>query len=100
MGGVSVELLDSVAHRRRMMDYLKPEDLNTDACVELAGAILAEAGAEYIHAVRAVRATPTNKDAAAHLKACKAFYRSDYFTALSMGALDGDAVMQKLAESA
>ena len=92
--------LDTVAGRRRMVDYLKPEDLNTDACVDLASTILAEAGAEYIHAVRAVRANPTNKDAAAHLRACKAFYRSDYFAALSMGAVDGEAVMQKLAERA
>ena len=97
---MSVELLDSVARRRRMMDYLKPEDLNTDACVELASVILAEAGAEFIHAVRAVRANPTNKDAAAHLRACKAFYRSDYVTALSMGAVYGEAVMQKLAARA
>ena len=95
-----LEHLDTVAGRRRMADYLKPEDLNTDACLELASVILSEAGAEYIHAVRAVRANPTNKDAAAHLRACKAFYRSDYFTALSMGAADGEAVMQKLAEKA
>lgn len=95
-----LEHLDTVAAQRRMADYLKPEDLNTDACVELAGVILAEAGAEYIHAVRAVRANPTNKDAADHLRACKAFYRSDYFVALSMGAVDGEAVMQKLAEKA
>ena len=92
--------LDTVAGRRRMADYRKPEDLNTDACVELAGMILAEAGAEYIHAVRAVRANPTNKDAAAHLRACKAFYRSNYFAALSMGAVDGEAVMRKLAARA
>lgn len=95
-----LEHLDTVAGRRRMADYLKPKDLNTDACVELAGMILAEAGAEYIHAVRAVRANPTNRDAAAHLRACKAFYRSDYFAALSMGAVDGEAVMQKLAARA
>ena len=86
--------------RPRMKDTMKPEALSTDACVELAGVILSEAGAEYIHAVRAVRANPTNKDAAAHLRACKAFYRSDYFAALSMGAVDGEAVMQKLAEKA
>ena len=95
-----LEHLDTVAGRRRMVDYLKPEDLNTEACVDLASVILSEAGAEYIHAVRAVRANPTNKDAAAHLRACKAFYRSDYFAALSMGAVDGEAVMQKLAEKA
>lgn len=92
--------LDTAAGRRRMADYMKPEDLNTDACMELASVILSEAGAEYIHAVRAVRANPTNKDAADHLRACKAFYRSDYFTALSMGAVDGEAVMLKLAEKA
>ena len=93
---MSVEDIDYAAGVR-MAEYLKPEDLNTDACVELAGVILSEAGAEYIHAVRAVRTNPTNKDAAAHLRACKAFYRSNYFTALSMGAADGEAVMQKLA---
>ena len=92
--------LDTVAGRRRMADYLKPEDLNTEACLELASLILSEAGAEYIHAVRAVRANPTNKDAAAHLRACKALYRSDYFATLSMGAVDGEVVMQKLAAKA
>ena len=86
--------------RPRMKDTMKPEDLNTDACVELSGVILSEAGAEYIHAVRAARDNPTNREAAAHLKACKAFYRSDYFTALSMGAVDGETVMQKLAARA
>jgi hypothetical protein len=96
---MSVEDIDYAAGVR-MAEYLKPEDLNTDACVELAGVILAEAGAEYIHAVRAVRANPTNKDAAAHLRACKAFYRSDYFAALSMGAVDGETVRQKLAARA
>ena len=95
-----LEHLDTVAGRRRMADYLKPEDLNTEACLELASVILSEAGAEYIHAVRAVRANPTNKDAAAHLRACKAFYRSDYVAALSMGAVDGETVMQKLAARA
>lgn len=95
-----LEHLDTVAGQRRMNDYLKPEDLNTEACLELASVILSEAGAEYIHAVRAVRANPTNKDAAAHLRACKTFYRSDYFTALSMGAVDGETVMQKLAAQA
>ena len=99
MGCVSVEDIDYAAGVR-MAEYLKPEDLNTDACLELASVILAEAGAEYIHAVRAVRANPMNKDAAAHLRACKAFYRGNYFTTLSMGAVDGEAVMQKLAEKA
>ena len=96
---MSIEDIDYAAGVR-MAEYLKPEALNTDACLELASVILAEAGAEYIHAVRAVRANQTNKDAAAHLRARKAFYRSDYFTALSMGAVDGEAVMQKLAARA
>ena len=96
---MSVEDIDYAAGVR-MAEYLKPEALDTEACVELAGVILAEAGAEYIHAVRAVRDNPTNKEAAAHLRACKAFYRSDFFAALSMGAVDGEAVMQKLAAKA
>ena len=96
---MSVEDIDYAAGVR-MAEYLKPEDLDTEACITLAQTILSEAGAALMHAVRAVRDNPTNKEAAAHLRACKAFYRSDFFAALSMGAVDGEAVMQKLAAKA
>ena len=96
---MSVEDIDYAAGVR-MAEYLKPEDLDTEDCITLAQTILSEAGAALMHAVRAVRDNPTSRDAAAHLRACKAFYRSDFFAALSMGAVDGEAVMQKLAAKA
>ena len=80
----------------RMKDYLKPEDLNTEACVTLAAVVLKDAADAYVHARRAVRMDPGNKDAIAHLRECRAFYKSDYFIALSCGSADGEAVMEQL----
>ena len=80
----------------RMKDYLKPEDLNTDAVVTLAAEVLRAAADEYIHVVRHVREDPCNQYAVDHLRALQRFYRSDWFRALSMGTVDGEIVMKEL----
>lgn len=86
---------DGFTHRR-MKDYMKPEDLNTDGVVMLASAVLAEAAAAYVHAKAATLRHPNDKDAQEHLKTCVLFYRSDWYKALSGGLVDGDAVMLEL----
>lgn len=84
---------------RRMIDYLKPEDLDTDGCIALAQKILSEAGAALMHAVRRYNDCPSAENLA-HLKTCQAFYRSDTFTALSCGIADGETVIRQLTKQA
>lgn len=79
----------------RMRDYLKPEDLNTDACVKLAGQVLKDAAADLITATRQYAQKP-DKENRAHLKLCLAFYSSDWFTSLSCVLADGPAVAREL----
>lgn len=50
----------------RMKDYMKPEDLNTDGCVELAAFVLREASEAYLEAARALKRHPDSKDSQAH----------------------------------
>ena len=80
----------------RMAEYLKPEDLNTDACVALASQILQDAAKDYIHARRALDHAPGHGPAVDHYRRCRRFYLSDWFTALSGGLADGEAVMREL----
>lgn len=83
----------------RMKDYLKAEDLNTDACVTLATEILREAAQEL--AATAVRAaTHPDKDTIAHLAQLRKFYASDWFAALSCGLVDGPAVAREIERDA
>lgn len=84
---------------RRMIDYLKPEDLDTEACITLAQTILSEAGAALMHAVRRYNEWPSPENRA-HLATCRAFYRSDLFTALSCGVADGETVIRQLTKQA
>ena len=79
----------------RMRDHLTADDLDTDACVTLAGVILEEAADSYMRARRRYTSNPTEANRA-HLKNQEDFYRSDYFKALSCGLADGDAVMRDL----
>lgn len=84
----------------RMKTYMKPEDLNTEGCLTLAEAVLQGAAEDYIHARRAAVAHPNDRDAQEHFKTCHAFYRSDWFAALSGGVVDGETVMRRLNKEA
>lgn len=84
----------------RMKTYMKAADMNTEGCLELAETILEEAAQEYLHARRAVVAHPNSKDAQEHFKTCQAFYRSDWFAALSGGVIDAETVMRRLNKEA
>ena len=78
--------------RPRMKDYLKAEDLDTDTCVALAAEILK--GAAYDLTIAAQRAAHCpDKGNLGHLKACRAFYASNWFKVLTCGAVaDGRGV--------
>lgn len=95
---MSLQNLDERAERR-MIDYLRPEDLNTEGCIMLAQTILGEAAEALIHAVRQYNEWPSAANLA-HLKTCRAFYRSDTFTALSCGVIDPETVIRKLTKQA
>jgi hypothetical protein len=84
----------------RMKTYMKAADLNTEGRLKLAEAVLQGASEDYVHARRAVVAHPNSKDAQEHFKTCQAFYRSDWFAALSGGVIDGETVMRRLNKEA
>ena len=83
----------------RMKDYLKPEDLNTTACVNLAATVLYDASVELTDAARAYADSPTqlNRD---RLENAKRLYRSDRFKVLSCGVTDGETAMRQIISAA
>ena len=83
----------------RMKDYLKPEDLNTDACVDLAAAVLGEQQDALTHAARKAAAHPT-KENLQHLENLRNFYKSDWFKVLSCGLADGEEIAQRIIKRA
>ena len=96
MSSEEFALLDG---RPRMKDSLKPDDLNTDACVELAGEVLRGLAEDLATAVRHYNASPTQENRR-HLEAVKALYRSDYFAALSCGMVDGNTAIREIIRNA
>ena len=83
----------------RMKDYLKPEDLNTDACVDLAAAVLGEQQDALTHAARKAAAHPT-KENLQHLERLREFYKSDWFKVLSCGLAEGEDIAQRIIKRA
>lgn len=79
----------------RLKDTVKPEDLNTDACVKLAGEIVKGLANDYIQARRKYNHQPTPENRQA-LERIRKLYRSEWFGAMSMGLVDGQAVMEEL----
>jgi len=95
MSGYSSEEFDELNGMPRMKDTLKPDDLNTDACVALAKEILRGLAKDLAEAVRHYNASPTPENRR-HLEAIKALYRSDYFAALSCGIVDGNTAIREI----
>lgn len=62
----------------RMKDTLRPEDLNTDACANLAGKILKGLANDYIMARRKYNHQPTPEKRQA-LERIRKLYRSEWF---------------------
>ena len=84
----------------RMKDYLKAEDLDTDACVTLAAEILKGAANKLSQAAITASKHPS-KENLAHLKACRDFYESDWFKVLTCGAVeDGAGVARSIIRQA
>lgn len=83
----------------RMKDYLKPEDLNTDACVNLAATVLGEQQEALAYAARKAAAHPT-KENLRHLENLRNFYKSDWFKALSCGLADGEEIARRIIKRA
>lgn len=81
---------------KRMKDYLTADQLNLDGCIALAAEVLKEAAQAYVCAAREYHRDPDDAIAAANYRTCRAFYKSDYFKALSGGLVDGEQVMAKL----
>lgn len=81
---------------RRMKDYLTADQLNTDGYIALAAEVLKEAARAYVCAAREYHRDPEDGIAKGNYDLCRRFYRSEYFTALSAGLLDGEQVMAQL----
>lgn len=80
----------------RMVDYLKAEDLDGDACVTLAAEILKGAAQELTTAAITAARHPTKANLD-HLKACRGFYESDWFKVLTCGAVaDGAGIARQI----
>ena len=90
---------DLFTNRPRMKEYLNPEDLNTEACVELAATVLREQAIELAHAARRYASSPTKKNRQ-HLKVLRDWYKSPVFQALSCGLADGEKVAQDIIKDA
>ena len=90
---------DLFAQQPRLKDYMKPEDLNTEACLDLAAAVLGEQAKELGHAARRAAVRP-NKENLRHLRTMRDFYRGSWFQVLSLGLVDGDQVAQAIVKDA
>lgn len=83
----------------RMKDYLKAEDLDTEACVNLAATILGEQQDALTSAARKAAAHPT-KENLRHLEEMRNFYESDWFKVLSCGLADGKEIAKRIIKRA
>lgn len=83
----------------RMKDYLKAEDLDTDACVNLAATVLSEQQAALTSAARKAAAHPTRENLR-HLEEMRNFYESDWFKVLSCGLADGKEIAKRIIKRA
>ena len=99
MSVMSSDAFDELNGMPRMKDTLKPDDLNTDACVDLAGEVLRGLAEDLATAVRHYNASPTQENRR-HLEAIKALYRSNYFAALSCGMVDGNTAIREIIRNA
>ena len=83
----------------RMKDYLKPEDLDTNGCLELAEEILRGMASALTQAARRAAADPC-KENLHHLEVCRNVYLTDYFAALSGGLVNGKAAAEQIVKNA
>jgi hypothetical protein len=95
---MSVKDIDA-AVKGRLRDRMRPEDLDTAACVELAGEILK--GLADALSEAAVRAAESQTESSlSALKTLRNMYKSDYFGALSGGVVDGETAARQIIREA
>ncbi len=68
----------------------------TDPFENLANAIIIQAVKDYREARKKLRKRPKNEDAKLMVQDCEAFFRSEWFTALTK--IDGEMLIRKLRE--
>ena len=68
----------------------------TDPWESLANAIILQAVKDYREARKKHRKRPKNEDAKLMIADCEAFFRSDWFAALT--SIDGEMLLRKLQE--
>lgn len=90
---------DLFSKQPRMAEYLKPEDLDTGACITLASAVLKEQAKELGHAARRAAIRPSGENLR-HLKTMRNFYKSRWFQVLSCGLADGEQVAKAIVKEA
>ena len=90
---------EDIERRPRMIDTLRAEDLDTDACVWLASTVLSEQAEALGHAARRYASFPSAENAST-LARLRRWYESDWFKALSCGVVDGKASAQKIIKDA
>lgn len=96
---MSIVDLDRCAANRRMADYLKPEQLNDEACLQLAEVLLAGMAEDLTRAARRYAEFP-NEENLYHLKVYRDTYKSNLFSALSCGVADGDIAVKRIVQEA
>lgn len=80
----------------RMCDCLSADQLDDEACVDLATVVLEEFADDYLATRKTLNKHPNNKDAQANMNWLQRFYQSEYFAALSCGLMSGRKVMAEL----
>ena len=83
----------------RMADYMKAEDLNDEGVIALAETILLELAADLKDAARRAAREPSEENLH-HLETLRNFYSSDYFTVLSLGAVNGEEAARAIIKKA
>ena len=83
----------------RMRDYMKAEDLDTEACISLAETVMHELAEDLKDAARRAAHDPSEENLR-HLKMIRDVYRSDYFKVMSLGCCNGDEAAQAIIKKA
>ena len=96
MGGVSLADMDKP---RRMANYMRPDDLSDEGCINLAREILAGAAQSLAHAARQLAERPSEQNYDC-MAVARRFYDSDWFRILSCGVVDGETAAKKIVENA
>ena len=79
----------------RMRDCMTADQIDTDGAIALASAILTQAEADLTVCAQQAAAYPSEGNFE-HLRSLKAFYRSDMFTILCAGVIDGESAMREI----